>query len=126
MITDILINKLCCKNTAHEQNLYIAHIDSHKILVCCQVDDFAPTKEGSKLFMDKIREHFSAEFNALGVERNCGKYEHFNGTDVFKTCDYIMLECELYINCVLKSHRWSSPTHADPKRIILIWNNTVN
>ena len=129
MITDILINKLGFKNTTHERNLYFGHIDGHEILVCRQVDDFAagsPTKEGSKLFMDKIREHVSAEFNALGIETDRGNYERFNGIDVFQTRDYIMLGCESYIDRVLETHGWSSPAHADPEHIVPIQNDIVD
>ena len=43
MITDILINKMGFKNTAHERNLYTGMIDGEEVIVCRQVDNFAMT-----------------------------------------------------------------------------------
>ena len=40
VITDVLINKLGLRDTAHERNLHVGEIDGHEMLVCRHVDDW--------------------------------------------------------------------------------------
>ena len=123
LITDILLNKLKFTCPTHERSIYFGFIDGHEILVARQVDDFAagsPTREGSKVFIDTIRQYVAAEFHAMGIETKQGTYERFNGLDVYQTRDYIKLSCESYIDRVLQTHGWSDPGHKDPDNIVPI------
>ena len=112
MITDILINKMGFKNTAHEKNLYFGYINGTEVLVCRQVDDFAagsPTKQGSEEFITELRKHVEAEFAALGIETSGGMYQRYNGIDIFQTRDYIKVSAESYIDRMLQTHGWDAP-----------------
>ena len=123
MVTDIIINQMKFRNTTHERNLYSGTIDGIDMLVCRQVDDFAigaTHERGPNLFIEKIREHVAAEFSAMGAETDEGMYERFNGLDVLQTRDYIKLGCESYIDRVLKSHGWDTPTAKDPENLVPI------
>ena len=65
MITDILVNKMGFKHTAHERNIYTGEIDGETVLVCRQVDDFAsgsPTLATAERFIELLREHVRCEF----------------------------------------------------------------
>lgn len=113
MITDILINKMGFKNTAHERNLYLGHIDGKEVLVCRQVDDFASgaaTKETAELFITRLREHVEAEFAGMGIETSEGLFQRYNGLDVYQTRDYVKTSCENYIDRMLQTHGWDTPT----------------
>ena len=111
MITDILINKMKFKNTAHEKNLYTGTIDGDEVLVCRQVDDFAsgaPSKKTAERFMDLLREHVESECAGLGIEVPQGMYQRYNGIDVFQTRDYIKVSAESYIDRMLQTHGWDT------------------
>ena len=96
-------------------------LDGHELLVCRQVDDFAagsPTELGTRVFIETIRKFVAAEFNAMGIKTDQGTYERFNGMDVYQTRDYIKIGCETYIDRVLETHGWASPTHKDPENLV--------
>ena len=123
MITDILINKMGFKATTHERNLYIGTVDGHEVLVCRQVDDFAagsPTMEGAQLFISTVQKYVKAEFAGMGEETSEGTFQQFNGADVFQTQDYIKLGCETYIDRMLQTHGWDSPSHSDAANTVPI------
>ena len=129
MITDILINKMGFKNTAHEKNLYLGTIDGMEILVCRQVDDFAAgssSLETAEKFLAKIREHVRYEFAGMGIETKDGVYQRYNGIDVTQTRDYIKVGCESYIDRMLLSHGWDAPKHKDPLNLTPISPDSVN
>ncbi len=128
MITDILINKMGFKNTAHEKNIYTGTIDGKEVLVCRQVDDFAAGSADLKtaeLFISKIREHVRYEFAGMGIETKEGVYQRYNGIDVTQTRDYIKVGCETYIDRVLMSHGWDSPKVQDPTNPVPISPETA-
>ena len=129
MITDILINKMGFKNTAHEKNIYSGVLDGKEILVCRQVDDFAAGSETMKtaeLFVAKIREHVRYEFAQMGIETKDGVYQRYNGIDVIQTRDYIKVGCETYIDRMLMSHGWDAPRHQDPPNLTPIPTDTAS
>ena len=131
MITDILINKMGFKNTAHEKNLYLGQIDGEEVLVCRQVDDFATGSKNQKTsekFIDEIRKHVEAEFAYMGVKTESGYYQRYNGIDVFQTKDYIMVSAESYIDRMLATHGWDSPKHPDkvPEKAIPLNADAAN
>ena len=56
----------------------------------------------------------------MGIETEQGKYERFNGMDVYQTRDYIKVGCESYIDRMLETHGWSNPTPKDPENLVPI------
>ena len=122
MITDILINKMGFKNTAHERNLYTGTIDGEEVLVCRQVDDFAcgsKTRKTAERFLELVREHVQAEFAGMGVEvPDNGLFQRYNGIDVFQTRDYVKLSAESYIDRMLQTHGWDSAKTQDDSKIV--------
>ena len=121
MITDILINKMGFRNTTHEKNLYTGTIDGEEVLVCRQVDDFASgaaNRRAAERFMEIVQSHVKAEFVGMGIELPEGRYQRFNGIDVFQTRDYVKLSAESYIDRMLQTHGWDDEKHShrNPKR----------
>ena len=113
MITDILINKMGFRNTAHEKNLYTGLIDGQEVIVCRQVDDFASgsaTKETAEKFIEEVRKHVEAEYAGLGIETTQGMYQRYNGIDIFQARDFVKLSAETYIDRMMQTHGWDAPS----------------
>jgi hypothetical protein len=70
--------------------------------------------------MDTIRKHVQAAFYEMGAETEQGHYERFNGLDVHQTRDYIKLSCESYLDRVLQTRGWDTPSQKDPDKIVPI------
>ena len=116
MITDILINKMGFKNTAHEKNLYTGLIDGEEVLVCRQVDDFAAgaaSRRTAERFMETVRSHVESEYAGMGIELPQGMYQRYNGIDIFQARDHVKLSAESYIDRMLQTHGWDAPKHPD-------------
>lgn len=114
MITDILINKMGFKNTAHERNLYVGTIDGEEVLVCRQVDDFASAAASmatAEKFITVLRKYVEAEYAGLGIQTEGGMYQRYNGIDIFQTRDFVKISCESYLDRMFLSHGWENSRH---------------
>ena len=114
MITDILINKMGFKNTAHERNLYVGSIDGEEVLVCRQVDDFASAAASmatAEKFITELRKYVEAEYAGLGMQTEGGMYQRYNGIDVFQSRDFVKISCESYLDRMFLSHGWENSRH---------------
>jgi len=99
-------------NTTHKKNIYTGKFCGEKVLLVCQVDDFAlgcrqesmaksvHAEIGAKLTLHNEAE---APFEYLSL------VDSFDGYDVLQTRDYIKLSAESYIRRLLKAHGWDNP-----------------
>jgi hypothetical protein len=129
MINDILINKMGFKNTSHEKNLYVGEIDDKEVLICRQVDDFAvgaASKDTVESFFTSLRSHVETEYHAMGMPCEQGVYERYNGIDIIQTRDYVKIGCESYIDRMMMTHGWDSPTRKDSPRSTPITSDVAN
>ena len=132
MANDILINKMGFANAAHEKNLCQGFVDGQPVLVCRQVDDFAigtESESAAKEFFRILRLHVETEHSAMGQEiPDVGIFERCNGIDVTQTRDYVKIGCESYIDRLLQTHGWDSPTakSKDPTNPVPLNTGTAN
>jgi len=108
-----ILEKVGFKNTMHEKNIYTGQFCGEKVLLVCQVDDFALgcchestdksvyAEIGAKL---TLHNEVEAPFECLGL------VDSFDGYDVLQTRDYIKLSTESYIRRLLKAHGWDNPS----------------
>jgi hypothetical protein len=104
------------KSTTHERNIYQATIKGQRVLLLCQVDDFALACADPAIAV-YVYEHIGLKlrlpkepkppFEQLGI------VDSFNGVDVLQTRKYTKLSCESYIRRLLLSHNWSTPSATD-------------
>ena len=67
-----------------------------------------------------MQKDVKAKFAGMGEEMSEGTFQRFNGADVFQTQDYIKLGCETYIDRMLQTHGWDSPSHSDAANTVPI------
>jgi len=101
------------QNTTHKKYIYTGQFCGEKVLLVCQVDDFALgchlestaksvySNIGTKL---TLHNEVEAPFEYLGL------VDSFDGYDTLQTCDYIKLSAESYIRRLLKAHGWDNPS----------------
>jgi hypothetical protein len=120
MINEILESKeFDFHSTMHERNLYVGTVGGETVLVCRQVDNFAVASwniEASKKFISMVNEHVTTSFEGMGVETASGMFVRYNGLDVHQTREYCKLNCETYIDRILQTHGWTSPSPGESDR----------
>jgi hypothetical protein len=107
------------KSTTHERNLYVGKVDGEKVLVCHQVDDFAVASrniETAKKFISMVDSHVTTSFKGMGIETESGMFVRYNGLDVHQTREYCKLNCQTYIDRILQTHGWTSPSPGESDR----------
>jgi hypothetical protein len=106
-------DELGFKSTTHERNLYIGMIDGERVLICCQVHDFAiasKSRATAEKLITVINKHATTESQGLGHETPYGVSNRYNGVDIHQTRDYIKISCETYLAQVLQTHSWEKPS----------------
>jgi hypothetical protein len=101
--------------TAHERNLYCGTFCNEQILVCRQVDDFAigsTTTTTAEALIQVINSHAITSSNGIGVPTVFGISSWYNGLDVHQMRSYIKLSCDTYIQHLLSTHGWETPSSA--------------
>jgi hypothetical protein len=99
--------------TGHERNLYRGTFQGEVVLICRQVDDFAigtSTPAVAEQLIAKINSFARTTSNGIGVPTSFGISNRYNGLDVHQTRHYIKLSCETYINRLLSTHGWETPS----------------
>jgi hypothetical protein len=100
-------------STGHERNLYRGIFLGEVVLICRQVDDFAigtSTPAVAEQLIAKINSFARTTSNGIGVPTSFGISIRYNGLDVHQTRHYIKLSCETYINRLLSTHGWETPS----------------
>jgi hypothetical protein len=116
------ISKILCDldfhSTTHEQNIYLATIDGHKILLLCQVDDFVlamPDPAIAARLYDQIGKCLQLPGKTSVPFQQQGLIDSFNGVNILQTRHYIKLSCTSYIRRLLAAHHWATPALDEPK-----------
>lgn len=102
--------------TTHDKSIYRGSFQGTPILLLRQVDDFSlgcPSENIAKA----IYQHIGLELQLPGESEPpftyLGLVSDFNGVDVGQYDDRILLSCSSYIDRVLRSHGWSTPSASD-------------
>ena len=101
------------KSTTHDRSIYLAAFEGTKILLLCQVDNFAvacPNEELAKHLCDQIGKRSQLTSEDAPPFKHLGLFQDFNGLDIAQCSDAIKLSCEKCIDQVLTTHRWSKPS----------------
>ena len=115
-IDNIIINEMGFTSTTHDRCIYRKVIDGEPVFLLRQIDDFccATRREeiaknvfntiGLKMRFDTEKEQGIIPFEYLGV------VDDYNGVEIRQTEHYIEMLCENYINRLLRSHGWETPS----------------
>ena len=109
------------RQTTHERNLLVGTFNGEPVLLCKMIDDIsisAPTQETCT----KLIAHLGKQ----GIHiRDEGTATKFNGVDILQTRDYVGISCESYLNRMLLSHGWDTPSATEsPKPTVPMTQTT--
>ena len=116
-IDNILINKLGFTTTTHDRCIYKNVIDGNPVFLLRQVDGFCLGTAGAEQSAKDL-------FNRIGLEMRfdsekekgivpfqyLGVVDDYNGVEIRQTEHYIEMTCENYIQRLLGSHGWETPS----------------
>ena len=105
-----ILAELGLKPTTHERNLYQGTVLGDRVLVCRMVDDFA-FAVGNPATADFMVDFIASKGITI---RNDGELTRYNGLDVEQTQRFIKVSCYKYIEKMLLSHGWDTPTPQEP------------
>ena len=120
MIVGILTGELKFVSTTHERNLYAGEIDGQPVLVSRQVDDFGIGTTSiaiAEKLVALINERVTTTSEGMGKMTDLGMHLKYNGLDVHQTAHYIKIHCESYIDKMLQTHGWDSPSAQKDKEM---------
>jgi hypothetical protein len=109
--------------TGHERNLYRGVFRGELILICRQVDDFAigsTTSATAEALIQVINSHATTSSNGIGVPTVYGISNRYNGLDIHQTRHHIKLSCETYVQWLLSTHGWETPSPSSTDRPDLV------
>jgi hypothetical protein len=118
------------RSTTHDKSIYSAKHEGHTILLLRQVDDFAlacPDEAVAKHIYGLIGKGLQLPTEDKPPFKYLGLLSEFNGLDVEQFDDSIVLSCGRYIERVLTTHKWSTPSEAHPgKHSIPLQTDAIN
>ena len=104
------------KSTTHDKTIYRTTFKGHLVFLLRQVDDFAVACSEEQIARDvyaiigeklRLPNETAPPFKFLGLVRD------FNGVEVTQSRDHITLSCRNYINRVLRTHGWETPSRQE-------------
>ena len=101
------------KCTTHDRSIYSATIDNEHVLLLRQVDDFAlacSNEALAKRIYSQLGERLRLPTETTAPFKYLGLLEDFNGINVRQCDDSIAISCQTYIERVLKTHKWDTPS----------------
>ncbi|KAG7361414.1 reverse transcriptase RNA-dependent DNA polymerase [Nitzschia inconspicua] len=105
--------ELSFKTTTHDRTIYSGVFEGEPILLLRQVDDFALAcrrESTAKAVYDFIGTALQQPNEAQPPFTYLGLLSDYNGVDVHQTADYIELTSAGYIDRLLRSHGWDTPS----------------
>ena len=107
------------RGTTHDRSIYSATMNGAPVLLLRQVDDFAlavPNEAMAQDIYGKIGKRLQLPSEETPPFKYLGVLRDFNGLDVHQYDDSIMLSCEKYIDRVLQTHMWTTPSEPHPSK----------
>ena len=101
------------KSTTHDKAIYRGEFNGVPILLLRQVDDFAlatPSEDIAKAIYARIGKALQLPKESNPPFSYLGLLDDFNGVDVRQYSDRTVLSCTSYIERLLRSHNWSTPS----------------
>ena len=82
----------------------------------------------AKKMIDIINPHTTTSSKGIGTPSDQGIHMQYNGLDVHQMCNYIKLSCETYIDHVLQTHGWETPSAHESNHhdLVLITHDASN
>jgi len=127
---DAILREIGLTPTVHEPCLYSGIINDNRVLLKCQVDDFAIAASDTKtadIILDLIDDKLK-----IPVKRQ-GYLDMYNGIDVHQTCHYIKISVTSFIDKVFINHletwmksAYPSPTLSTPFPSDATWQKNFN
>ncbi|KAG7374842.1 reverse transcriptase RNA-dependent DNA polymerase [Nitzschia inconspicua] len=105
--------ELSFRSTTHDRTIYSGVFEDEPILLLRQVDDFALAcrrESTAKAVYDFIGKALQQPNEAQPPFTYLGLLSDYNGVDVHQTSDYIELTSAGYIDRLLRSHGWDTPS----------------
>ncbi|KAG7359997.1 reverse transcriptase RNA-dependent DNA polymerase [Nitzschia inconspicua] len=105
--------ELSFRSTTHDRTIYSGVFEGEPILLLRQVDDFALAcrrESTAKAVYDFIGKALQQPNEAQPPFTYLGLLSDYNGVDVHQTADYIELTSAGYIDRLLRSHGWDTPS----------------
>jgi hypothetical protein len=62
------------------------------------------------------RSHTTSTSQGIGDITTNGACCCYNGVDIWQTRDYVIISCKTYIDCLLQTHGWSTPSPNESDR----------
>ena len=115
------------KSTTHDRNIYTATIEDEQVLLLKQVDDFALacSNEGlAQRLYERLGKSLQLPTEKQPPFKYLGLLTQFNGVDVHQYNDSIVISAESYLDRVMKSHKWTTPS--DKPTTLPVPADTVN
>ena len=110
-------SRLNFQTTVHDRTVYWTTFRGVKVYLLRQVDDFAlasPSEDIAKEIFQIIGEELKfAKEDKIPLEY-LGLLDDFNGVKVQQSAENVVLSSEGYIERVLRTHEWETPSRADP------------
>jgi hypothetical protein len=104
------------RSTTHDRSIYSGSFLGTPILLLRQVDDFAlaaPSEDVAVAFYRQVGLELQLPGESVAPFSYLGQLTDFNGVDIHQHADRIILSCASYIDRVLRTHGWTTPSHSD-------------
>lgn len=106
-------------STTHDKSIYSATIDGNTILLLRQVDDFAlacSDESLAKHIYEDLGQRLKFDSESSIPLKYFGLISEFNGIDLHQYADSVVISASSYIQRVLQTHGWTTPTTVSTKR----------
>jgi hypothetical protein len=108
-----ILHELEFITTIHDWSIYCTTVDGKPVLLLWQVDDFAmacPSKDVAWSIYGKIGKMLQLPSELEPPFKYLGLLHDFNGLDVHQYSDSITISSTSYIEHILKTHGWMTPS----------------
>jgi hypothetical protein len=86
----------------------------------------AAFKDTVESFFISLRSHVKTKYHALWIPCEQGAYKQHNSINIIQTRDYVKIGWESYIDRMMMTHGWDSPSRKDSPRSTPITSNVAN
>ena len=106
-------DELDFKCITHDQTIYSTTFRGVKVLLLCQVDDFAlasPDEDIAKAIYDIIGQRLTLPGEDKPPFAYMGLVDDYNGVQVKQSSTLVSISAAKYIDHVFKTHGWDNPS----------------
>jgi len=107
------------RSTTHDRSIYSTTIAGEQVLLLRQVDDFALACSNEALaqrIYNSIGRRLQLPSESTPPFKYLGLLTDFNGIDIQQYDDSIVISCHKYIDRVLTTHKWATPSEPHTRK----------